>query len=167
MDESQLASSLSSESDARFLAATFGTLLAEAAIAADLEAVVQHDEAGEWELVFGDHRVVEAKLLCDCSMVVLETELGTPESRDVAALHKLLLEYNYLWRETGGLRVSLDAPRSSAFLTYTLAARGPDASLLANVLGNFHAAATAWAELLVRPSGALGPESLPTGAIRI
>ena len=98
--------------------ASIGPLLVEAARPVELDAVVQHGEAGAWGLAFGDGRIVEATFLADSGMLVFETDLGIPATRDTAALHRLLLGYSYLWRETGGLHISLAAPESRAFLTY-------------------------------------------------
>ncbi len=150
--------------------AHIASLLVEAARLADLGAVVQHGEAGQWDLAFDDERLVEATLLADSGLLVLETDLGIPATRDAAALYRLLLEYSYLWRETGGLHIALAPPESRAFLTYGVPAEGTDATLLAHVLGNFHAAATAWAQRLAQPdpqdSDLVAPAMFP-GAIRV
>jgi hypothetical protein len=57
-----------------------------------------------------------------------------------------------------------------AFLSYGVPAEGTDATLLAHMLGNFHAAATAWAHRLARPDaedgGQMSPAMFP-GAIRV
>ncbi|MBF5006322.1 type III secretion system chaperone [Diaphorobacter caeni] len=125
-----------------------GALLCDVAPALDLEAVVHHGPAAEWDLVFPDERLVEVVWQADTGLLVLETALGIPQDSDAAALHTLLLQYNQLWRDTGGLRMALNGVDGGVQLGFCLSAAAADVNLLVNVVGNFHAAANAWSERL-------------------
>ena len=142
-----------------------GALLCEAAQALDLTAVVQHD-GGEWDVVFADERIVDVTWLADTGVLGFETALGVPETSDLLALRTMLLEYNYLWRETGGLRMALDRPDGCVHLGFSLGASVADVALMINVLGNFHAAANAWGERLQKPN-ALPVEGMMQGFLRV
>lgn len=121
-------------------------LLAELAPILDLEALVQHDadEGASWDLIFDEGLLVEAFHDPLSDKLVLTTHLGIPSEDRAPNLHKLLLQYNYLWRDTSGTRMSLEPPDGNVVMIYDLSLAGLDGVMLRNVLQNFTAAARAW-----------------------
>ncbi|WP_038168283.1 type III secretion system chaperone [Verrucomicrobium sp. BvORR106] len=126
------------------------SLLAEVAPILDLEALVQHedDNGVSWDLMFNEELLVEAFLDKSGDKLVLTTHVGTPTDERASQLHKLLLQYNYLWRDTSGTRMALEPPEGNVIMMYDLALAGLDGVELRNVLQNFAAAAKAWALLI-------------------
>lgn len=137
-------------------------LLAEVAPILDLEALVQHeaDDGASWDLVFDDSLLVEAFHDGPGNKLVLTANVGTQDDDRAGQLHKLLLQYNYLWRDTSGTRMALEPPDGSIIMIYDLHLSGLDGVALRNVLQNFAAAARAWTIMIAR-SGT-SDESAPT-----
>ena len=121
-------------------------LLAEVAPILGLDALVQHDgdDGVSWDLMFDDSLLVEAFHEEATNKLVLTTHVGTPDEDRAAQLHRLLLQYNYLWRDTSGTRMALEPPDGNIVMIYDLPLAGLDGVTLRNVLQNFSAAARAW-----------------------
>lgn len=94
--------------------------------------------------MFDDSLLVEAFHEEVTNKLVLTTHVGTPNDDRVAQLYRLLLQYNYLWRDTSGTRMALEPPDGNIIMIYDLPLAGLDGVTLRNVLQNFAAAARAW-----------------------
>lgn len=136
-------------------------LLAEVAPILDLDALVQHeaDDGASWDLVFDDSLLVEAFHDQLGNKLVLTTNVGIPDDDRAGQLHKLLLQYNYLWRDTSGTRMSLEPPDGNVVMIYDLSLAGLDGVMLRNVLQNFTAAARAWKIMIEDAPSAEGEAS--------
>lgn len=135
-----------------------GALLAEVAPVLDLDAVVQHadDHGTSWDIVFDSTLLVEAFFDEPGEKLVLTTDIGVPLEENAARMHRLLLQYNYLWRDTSGTRMALEEPGGNAVMIYDVPLAGLDAVLLRNILQNYAAAARAWITLIKTPDQANG-----------
>lgn len=129
-------------------------LLTEIATELEVEALVEHQEDGgtTWDLFVDDTRLVQIFLDEESGKVTLSTDLGTPAEEDAPSLHRLLLQYNYLWRETSGTRMALEEPAGNVVMLYDAYISVLDRQLLRNIIQNFSAAAGAWSALLSRPA---------------
>jgi hypothetical protein len=114
-------------------------------------------------MAFPGGRLVEIFLDDEAGRAVLSTAVGTPHTARVSHLHKLLLQYNLLWRETSGVRMAIDEPEGEVVMLYDLILAGLDSLLLQNILGNFAAAAGAWQTMVEAPptEESDDPEQLP------
>lgn len=127
-------------------------LLTEIATELEVEALVEHQEEDglTWDLFVDDTRLIQIFLEEESGKVTLSTDLGTPAEESAARLHRLLLQYNYLWRETSGTRMALEEPAGNVVMLYDAMISGLDRQLLRNIIQNFSAAAEAWSALLGR-----------------
>lgn len=97
-----------------------------------------------WGVVFDDETVVTLELDQDRSALVLQTEMGSPAASRRAEVCTALLNYNLLWRETGGVKMALGGEEDTAFQLYDLDCRDTSLVELQNVLENFADKARIW-----------------------
>ena len=97
---------------------TIEKILVELAEPFDLEHL-DRTEHGTWMLIF-DHQddVIEISYEEVRQILTLSKELNAPSEANRASLHTLALQYNFIWEETGGGRLSIESPESP--LTYSV-----------------------------------------------
>jgi hypothetical protein len=132
-------------------------LLTEVAPLLDLDTLAEHEgeESTSWDLLLPDGLLIEAFHDSGAEKLVFTSDLGAPPASHAGALCRLFLQYNYLWRETSGVRMAMEPPSGSIVMIYDLPLAGLDTVLLRNVLQNFAATARTWALYLADP----GPET--------
>ena len=96
-----------------------------------------------------------------CYLLHLAANLGKPAEGREAEFYKLLLQYNYLWEETGGARTALDSSEGEVFLVVDLPADLEFTELQA-CLGNLRETVPSWRTLLSQTSTGAQQEALPT-----
>jgi hypothetical protein len=137
-------------------------LMAEIGPLLELGEVVAFDDQAVWTLVVDTETVVFADYDEADERLWLSAEIGPPPAgSDRAGLYETLLTYNNSWRETGGLRVSLDEPGAGGALSlaYDLPAAALELSRFRLALAGFLDALRAWREGLANiASGAAPPD---------
>ena len=135
-------------------------LMSEIGPPLDLDEVVEHPGEAVWVLVFADGAMIEAEYdEAAGGRLLLSMELGEPAEADAADLHRTLLQYNSLWRRTGGVRMALAG--RTVVQALELAVPGLALSTLAGALTGLHGNAALWRDLLA-PAAASDPQ--PGGA---
>jgi hypothetical protein len=124
--------------------AAITALMAEIGRTMDLARVLAYEEAGTWELDFDERTTLLVDLTAPHDMLVISGTVAKPHPERAADYHRLLLEYNHQWRETGGLRMALEPTEGEAVLLYEMPAEPLETGRLATVLGNFHQTLMAW-----------------------
>ncbi|HSJ04117.1 MAG: type III secretion system chaperone [Verrucomicrobium sp.] len=135
------------------------SLLTEVAPILNLEALVQHEteeDGSSWDLVFDDDLMVQAFHQEDVGRLVFTADVGTPPPLETSRVHKLLLEYNYLWRETSGVRMALEPPEGTVVMIYDVTVDSLDGVTLRNILENFANAARAWKAMVTTAADSKG-----------
>ena len=104
------------------------------------------DQEGDdyWLFAFGEQTLLQIQYDAQARKLVLFTELGAPAEENRLALYEALLSFNYLWNETGGLRMAIDGPGGSASMVLDLFVLDLDVSTLATVTENFLDTAVYW-----------------------
>ena len=112
-----------------------------------LQTVTEYDEGPSWAVTVDEDTILLLDWLGDARKVVLYADIGgLPEDGRVPMLERAL-RYNAAWRETGGLRLSLD-PDGMLTLLIDLPLAGIDDVWLIDVLRNFSDAVRGWWEIL-------------------
>jgi hypothetical protein len=110
---------------------------------ANIDAVVQNGDS-TWAVQFDNDAVVFLEWDEQPPRLVLSSELGKiAESRQLEVL-RLLLSYNLLWRDTGGVKTALGGPDGAAMLLYECSADSLTLGMLQTVLENFCNSAEIW-----------------------
>ncbi len=88
----------------------FRALLLEAApLLENAQSIFRKDESA-WVIIFADDVFVELYVDERLRKMVLSMPVGRPNNERRASTYQVLFVVNGLWRETGGLRFSLDEP---------------------------------------------------------
>lgn len=146
-------------------------ILTEAAQRLDVDGLLAIDERDAWFIAFNEDTEIDVELDASGHRVTFQCALGRPDDARRDHLCRTLLQYNYLWRETGGMRMALDGADGNVVQIFDMPSESVDAESVQNVLGNFAQAASAWHEVLSSGGDIPNPASstmsgLPPGAIR-
>jgi hypothetical protein len=116
-----------------------------------------------WGVVFEDEAIITLELDQDRSVLVLQSELGSPAPSRRAEVCSALLNYNLLWRETGGVKMALGGEENTAFQLYDLDCRDTSLVELQNVLENFAEKARIWRSYVAGAGDAPVADAPPLG----
>ena len=122
-------------------------LVAQAAPLTDALEVREYSDIS-WVFAMTEEILVSVDFDDTRDVVVLTANLGKPAAGNLQATYALLLEMTTLWRDTGGLRMGLDAADGFVTQVIDLSVRGLDAPRLAAALANFAELANAWRSIL-------------------
>ena len=99
-------------------------LVAEIGPLLELGEVTAFDAEDLWTLVVDAETVLFLDYEQGQERLWLSGEVATPPPSERARLHETLLTYNHRWRDTGGLRMSLDGEGGAVVLSYDMPAEG-------------------------------------------
>ena len=145
-------------------------ILTEAAKRLDVDGLLAIDDRDAWFIGFNETTEIDVELDASGHRVTFQCALGRPDDARRDHLCRTLLQYNYLWRETGGMRMALDGADGQVVQIFDMPSESVDAESVQNVLGNFAQAAAAWRDMLSRSDDTPNPAAfamygLPPGAI--
>ena len=117
----------------------------------------QNDRPG-WIMNLGDELIFvqyheKARLLC------LSSPIQVPEETEREAFYAMLLRYNAMWLQTGGLSMGLDSDGEDFYLMFPIAANELQPNELLDHLLKFGARVVQWRENTENPSVPSAPES--------
>ena len=115
-----------------------------------------------WGIALEDDVNVLVQFDAQKGCLLLSCELGAPSDGDRTGLYELLLQTNYHWDATGGLRLALNAPGGEVVLAYELPVADLDVPRLSATVTSFAAAAKAWRKIIQSSPSAPAPEDLPS-----
>ena len=119
----------------------------------DLMSVAEAEDGAAWILAVDETLALLAEYDADGRKLILSAETAVvPEERRVE-VYEMLLLFNAQWRDTGGIRMVLEAPGEPVVQMADLAADGLDLVGLQTVLENFIAKALAWQKLVSEGAG--------------
>lgn len=121
-----------------------------------LQEILQSTEEAGWSLEWTDGVVVTADHDEEEQRVTLSTHVGKMPDQRVAELALLLLRYNALWQETGGIRLGLQD--QDIVQMFDFSAPGMDLPVLCHILTDFAEKARVWSQLVENHQHA-GPAS--------
>ena len=110
-------------------------LFEELGPASDDVAGVAQTGDNSWAVAYDDDTIVSFEFVAEQDKLVLSIDLGAAEESRRLAVYSALLSYNFLWRETGGVKMALGG--DDLYQLFELNAVGLTLTDLRNVLGNF------------------------------
>jgi hypothetical protein len=128
-----------------------------------VDAVVQHGEK-TWAVQLNDESIVLMEWDGEPERLVLSTDLGVPVEERRLDVYQLLLCYNLLWRESGGLKTALGGPDGGAMLLYEWSGEQATLMEMQTVLDNFSRVGAMWRSYIANGIGieevfpSLGPQ---------
>ena len=109
----------------------------------EIETIEQHGEQS-WAVGFDDETWLTVDYAPQTDKVTLAIDCGATAEQSRLKLYETLLTYNYLWEETGGVRMALDSPGGRVVLLLDLPIHGLAAGTFATVIKNVVEKARSW-----------------------
>ena len=137
----------------------------------DPDAIIFYPDQGMWSVVVDTETRVDLGYDDAARVLVFTLDLGPIPEAAAADVHKMLLRFGYLWRETGGIHAALDGEGHAA-LMYKRPLAGLDVQSLRSLIGNLAIQRRLWADLINAPpkddeiESAIGVRG-PLGGIRV
>lgn len=126
--------------------------------------VIEYAEQALWFLAFSDGQVLEAEYDAPSGRLLLSMNLGMPAPGQTTALHRLLLQYNHAWKQTGGVHMALAG--DSVVQMLELSSDRLALATLAQALTGLHHNATTWRALLA-PAASTDEADPAPSALRV
>ena len=95
--------------------------------------------------------------------MVLSAEIGNSSEALQRSLYEMLLCYNLMWRDTGGIKVGLAGPQGTLIISTGIGVDGLILNDLQNKLANFVKITRSWQAYILNPVDA---EELLPGMMR-
>lgn len=122
------------------------------------EADDDHDDSEDaplsWSFAFEDDDLVIVDYAPQDGRVVFTAVLPAPEESRRAEVYELLLQYNAIWQETGGVRMAIEGPGGPVLQIFDMPAHGIRGDDVADVLSGFLRKLPAWSALISEPGTA-------------
>jgi hypothetical protein len=125
-------------------------LMAEIGPMLEIQEVTGFESQNAWTLELDDQTLLFADHEPDQNRLVISGEVAKPHPDRKAALHELLLQYNYQWKTTGGVRMALDEPDGAVVQICDISTINLDASALAGTIQVFTDVLRTWRDMLVQ-----------------
>lgn len=129
-------------------------LLAIGAANDNIVAILQV-EPGHWAVGYLDDTTIEVECQEGSNRLTLYTGIGTPNPGDLDRIRHTMLNYNLLWRETGGMRMGLSGPGDAAYLIGDVYLPETSEASLDQALFNMAQLGRIWTRFVTE--GSLGP----------
>jgi hypothetical protein len=122
-------------------------LLCEAASLLGVGSLTAYDSAPAWRLARDgtDFRVEHDP---EHDSIVISAAVGAVADAARTRTYQMLLQYNNLWPQTGGVRMALDGPQRTVVMILELGTACLSAARLARVISNMAGVHAGWRDLL-------------------
>lgn len=108
------------------------------------EVTVSQVEESLWTIQFEDNSALLVQWANTPERLVLSATLGRAQAEQQLALYEILLSYNLLWQETGGVRIGMDGAQGELTMIYDFFADSLSTSTLLTVVLNLANLARVW-----------------------
>jgi hypothetical protein len=119
-------------------------LMSELASGMPEEGTVSQVDESLWTVRFEDSSALLVQWANTPARLVLSATLGRAQAEQQPALYEILLSYNLLWQETGGVRIGMDGPQGELTMIYDFFADLLSPSTLRTVVLNLANLARVW-----------------------
>ncbi|HTH79934.1 MAG TPA: type III secretion system chaperone [Ramlibacter sp.] len=129
----------------------FPLILSEALQVLNLPPASAHEGASAWHVAFDGVQSLDIEYDNAMRRIVVSGYLCEVAEESRFEMYEILLQYNFVWSETGGVRMALDASTKQAVIMFEAAVAELDTSRLASLLSNMADAQRVWTEILRGP----------------
>lgn len=105
-----------------------------------------------WGIALEEDQLVFVKFNEKKNCLVFSIDLGQPPAGDRSLLYEILLQINFHWDATGGVRMGVNAPDGEVVQAFEIGADELDAARLSETLSSFAEVAVAWREVVRNPA---------------
>ncbi|WP_298774600.1 type III secretion system chaperone [uncultured Shewanella sp.] len=111
----------------------------------DAESIIRFDDH-HWKIVFVEGQVVDIIHTLDSHKLTLESAMSPRMPIKLEAFYTMLLEYNYCWRDTGGIRIAIH--NDNIIQLFDLFTQDLNVNVLVDVLKRFVERLSVWRTIL-------------------
>ena len=111
----------------------------------DAKSIIKLDD-NHWKIVSTRGQEVDVVHTPDSHKLTFESSMGIHAAMQKDALYSLLLEYNYCWRDTGGIRMAMD--NGNLIQLFDLFTQELSVNVLVDVLRRFVERLSVWRTIL-------------------
>lgn len=122
------------------------TMMSELGPMLKLAEVTEFSEEATWLLIVNEDTTLVADYDADEDRLYLSADVAAPPAEQRLEIYETLLQYNLGFRETGGMRMSLDGPGGTVVQSCDLLAHGLELDTLLTVVTNFTEKLFLWRE---------------------
>ena len=112
-------------------------LMSEIGPIMEFSSVLKVEDEDRWVLNLDGANVIVAEYFAEDDRLFLTSDAGVPPPEARLACYELLLAYNSMWRDSGGMRMALDREDGSVLQICDVAGAGLNGEALRLVLENF------------------------------
>lgn len=143
-------------------------LFAEIGSHAPVTSVVFNEKAISWIFRLEGDIDVTAAFEDTTGLISFAMPLGPVPGANAAEVHRLLLRFSFLWRETGGLFAALDETEAPVML-YRCSLANLDTGVLAALLNGLMRQRDAWSQIIAQDDAPVESIAsfMPQGGIRV
>ena len=135
------------------------TIMSELGPLLELAEITEFTEEATWMLIVDEDTVLIADYDSAATRLYLSADVATPPDDKRTAIYEMLLQYNLSFRETGGMRMSLDGPGGMVVQSCDLWTHHLDLDVLQTVVVNFIEKLHIWREQVSSGASNLDSES--------
>lgn len=135
-------------------------LLSELGPSLELNRIINHEDEF-WTLVFDDEQEMDIQYLDGQEELLISSAMVIEEYDNEQKLFKLLLEYNFLYKDTGGVQFALNPDNSDVVLQVSTHLN-VDISHLANLVQQLKELAISWSHFILEKKRLQQPKPMIT-----
>lgn len=144
-------------------------LMVEVGPILELRGIVEINGEAQWVLDVDGELAVVAEYFEADDRLFFTADAGVPDPSARLVCYELLLAYNAMWRQTGGVRMAVNGEDGAVLQIADIAVDGLDAAKLATVLRNFIGKLGEWIDIIEMDpeqsaANAAGAPAAPNGA---
>lgn len=122
------------------------TMMSELGPGLELSEVTEFTEQTTWMLIVDDDTMLIADYDADAGHLYLSADVTAPPDEQRTEVYDRLLQYNLSFRETNGMRMSLDGPGGTVVQSCDLSTHGLEFEYLLTVVSDFIEKLFIWRE---------------------
>lgn len=136
-------------------------LMCEVGPALDVQQVTASPDLYLWQVVFDAETVFDIEYDPAFERVVFSSRVARLQPVGRLRVCELLLNVNFPWRETGGVRMALDSRTEDVVLMFEMPVASLRLAQLTTVLGTLARRHRVWRQLLLDPADARDIDAVP------
>jgi hypothetical protein len=122
----------------------------------EIDAVAQTDDPS-WAIQFSDETVLLIEAAEEPGRMVISADLGHATESNQQSIYEILLCYNLLWRQTGGVKIGLAGPKGSLVISTEVCVEGLSLNDLQHDLMNFVVIVRSWSKYVAEGGKQMAP----------
>lgn len=143
-------------------------LFSEISSDAPVKSVVFNEKDVSWVFRLEGDGEVTAAYEARSGLITFAAKLGEAAGSNASKIHRMLLQFSFLWRETGGFYAALDE-RETPMMMFSCNLSSLEPGTLGGLLNGFNRQQAAWSEIISRDDTSVGDFGafMPSGGIRV